>query len=346
MRRKKKKLEREKIQKENELKKQEELRKEQILKERQLEYRQQLTNISQSNSQSTPEPSLHVEDRLNDNNNNNDNSKKKNNLNENNINNAMRRVGSLNVDEEIDSDVESDYYTESESDKQSNSHKSENSLDSIDDTLLDKVDEKNNNKEGKKDENEEKKEDPALIVIVVERAGSDAVNGKYMFRGMQRDLPLWENESNKKAKLWYKYDNLWTLEYDNEDLYIAYTSRTLPPSSGWEAVDNGVYPAPGVILNRIQQQTIAKEDTTPDAYSPIDFIVHKFVIGTPLGFTLKKENNLLCVDAITQGQATEIDLQQNDIISHIENEDISLIGDVNKLWRYMHEIINKKKSKQ
>jgi len=285
-----------------------------------------------ANSQVTPEPQINVDDKSNNNDNNT-------------INSSRNHNDSLNMDEEIDSDVETDYYTESESDKNSNSEGSEASLDSIDDTVLNKIDEKNNESKAEIEKKDDEKEDPALIVVIIERAGSEVVNGKYMFRGMQRNLPLWEHEENKKAKLWYKYDNLWTLEYNNEDLYIAYTSRILPPSSGWEAVDNGKYPAPGVILNRIQQQTIVKEDTKPDAYSPIDFIIHKFNINNPLGFTLKKDSNLLCVDSITLGQSTEKDLQQNDIISHVGNEDISLIGDTDKLWKYVDDIINKKNHK-
>ena len=38
---------------------------------------------------------------------------------------------------------------------------------------------------------------------------------------MQRKRPLWQREDDPNAKLWYKYDNLWTLEYDNEDFYIS-----------------------------------------------------------------------------------------------------------------------------
>ena len=68
---------------------------------------------------------------------------------------------------------------------------------------------------------------------MIERAGSACVNGKYEYKGSQRGKPLWQKENDNKAQLWWKYDGLWTLEYDGKDQYIAPTQRVLPPSSGY-----------------------------------------------------------------------------------------------------------------
>lgn len=59
-------------------------------------------------------------------------------------------------------------------------------------------------------------------------------------------------------KRYWKYDNIWTLEYDTNDLYIAFTPRHLPPSSGWQTVDDAEYPSPSVVLHRLNQMVTIK----------------------------------------------------------------------------------------
>ena len=132
-------------------------------------------------------------------------------------------------DAESSDDLSTDYYTESDDASSIISSSSDISLDSLDSV--------GSNDEMNKLYATEKDEDPALIVITIDRAGTDCVNGKYLYLGQQRGKPLWQKEGDNKGKLYWKYDNLWTLEYDNNDSYIAYTTRVLPPSSGWEAVD-------------------------------------------------------------------------------------------------------------
>ena len=156
-------------------------------------------------------------------------------------------------DAESDGDLSTDYYTAS-SDEESSVSSSSSSMPSMDslnstDSEFDGVDAKYN---------DEQNEDPALIVIIVDRAGTDRVNGKYLYRGQQRGKGLWQKEGDSKSKLYWKYDNIWTLEYDTNDLYIAFTPRHLPPSSGWQNVDDAEYPSPSVVLNRLNQMVTIK----------------------------------------------------------------------------------------
>ena len=191
----------------------------------------------------------------------------------------------------------------------------------------------------------EEVEDPALIVITVERGGTSKINGKYRYKGMQRKHPLWEREDDSNAKLWLKYDNLWTIEYDTEDLYISYTPRKLPPSSAWEAVDNGIYPAPGVILHRIKQETVEHDpDQDEDAYTPIETIEEKFNIQAPLGLSFSVQNNMVCVNEIALGQAMDKNIQIKDILMNVDDEDVALIGTIDKLKVFLDGYIKKKKA--
>ncbi|ETO22978.1 hypothetical protein RFI_14206 [Reticulomyxa filosa] len=171
---------------------------------------------------------------------------------------------------------------------------------------------------------------------------------------MQREHPLWEKDGDDKAKLWLKYDDLWTLEYGGEDLYIAYselffffflstkkklsTHRKLPPSSGWEAVDKGEYPAPGVILHRIEQQVVEKDidrEAKDDVYIPIEFFSCQFDVTAQLGFTLKVQDNVVVVENVGEGQGKNADLQPGDILSAIDGQDVTLMASVKQVTDFL-----------
>lgn len=131
--------------------------------------------------------------------------------------------------------------------------------------------------------------------------------------------------------------------------------RVLPPSSGWEAVDNGQYPVPGVILHRYEQQQIDKDeeerynsDMKNNAYSPIDMFEYDFNIQLPLGFQLRLNQNLLCIELIDdRSQAQELGLMVGDILCYCDDEDISLMGDEKKLMKYLDdEIIDLRERQQ
>eukprot|EP01084_Bolivina_argentea_P120103 212900_1 len=267
-----------------------------------------------------------------------------------------------NKSESSDGDLSTDYYTESNESSISSidsSSSDSDSLDSVhsDDELYTKF-------------GDEKNDDPALIVIIVERAGTHCVNGKYLYNGQQRGKPLWQKDGDQKGKLWWKYDNLWTLEYDNNDLYIAYTTRILPPSSGWESVDNAEYPSPSVILHRLNQMetiknyvtgagtnqnTYGNDDDNDNSFSPLEMMEYDFeiinnfktqLIQQQFGFSLQLNDitGLMYVNNIIEySQAQEMGLQIGDIISNVEEDDISLIGNVDKMYTYLKNEMTKLK---
>ena len=192
-------------------------------------------------------------------------------------------IDSKEDDVESDGDLSSDYYTASSDEESSvSSSSSMPSMDSLNstDSEFDGIDRKYK---------EEEDEDPALIVIIVDRAGTERVNGKYLYRGQQRGKGLWQKEGDSKSKLYWKYDNIWTLEYDTNDLYIAFTPRHLPPSSGWQTVDEAEYPSPSVVLNRLNQMVTIKnyfsakkkgddEEEEDMTTSPLEFMDFDFEI--------------------------------------------------------------------
>eukprot|EP01084_Bolivina_argentea_P056717 103745_1 len=262
-----------------------------------------------------------------------------------------------NEDNDSDDDISTDYYTESDESSSISSSSSIDSLDSIDskdDTEILNI-------------SEDIHDDPALIVIIIDRAGTFVINGKYTYKGSQRGQPLWQKETDIKCKLWYKYDNLWTIEYDNNDLYIAYTLRILPPSSGWEAVDDAKYPSPSVILHRLNQIETIKNYVTGtgfnnnnnhekdnNSFSPLEMIEYDFEIGNvendkyniekQFGFSLYVNDitGLMYVKhVVLDSQAYDMGLQVDDVVSNIEDDDISLFGDVNKLYKYLKNEMNK-----
>lgn len=119
------------------------------------------------------------------------------------------------------SDLSTDYYTESENASSSalSSDDSFLSLDSIDSDILD-----TSNAIHKKDlYADEMNEDPALIIILVDRGGSNQINGKYIYKGLQRTHGLWQKDDDEHCKIWWKYENLWVIEHCNHDLYICYS---------------------------------------------------------------------------------------------------------------------------
>ena len=208
-------------------------------------------------------------------------------------------------------------------------------------------------------------------------ARSDMVGKWYQHRAVCNSFGVW------------KYDNLWTLEHDTRDLYIALTPRRLPPSSGWEAVDDARYPAPSVVLHRLDQiETIRnyhdprqrRHDDADASAAPVDWLDFRFKIGdggdeakqsesesTPIplspvngnqsernrrrGFpqtsdadatalwralgvalALQDKTGLIVVAQVAQSsQASALGVMVGDIVCGIEDEDVSLMGSVEKL---------------
>lgn len=134
-----------------------------------------------------------------------------------------------------------------------------------------------------------------MVIVFVERCGSNMFNGKYVYSTTTEDgYPMFEHVDNKRLLIRQNEDEMrWEFVSGKKEevFYYADCEKEFPPSSGWTKTKLGDHPVPGVQLDSIQKQE--KEDTffTDDPYKFSPFLINKYsfarVKSEALGFDLE-----------------------------------------------------------
>ena len=110
------------------------------------------------------------------------------------------------------------------------------------------------------------------LVVIVTRGGTVEANGKYQFWALdEHDAPVFVQEHTQSwALVRLDYDDqtgesIWALQKDGKDVYVGLSKDYSPPNGGWEEVNDGKKPAPGLSYfvkdSQVVKKWIADEQT-------------------------------------------------------------------------------------
>eukprot|EP01084_Bolivina_argentea_P132216 233316_1 len=198
-----------------------------------------------------------------------------------------------------------------------------------------------------------------LVLVFVERTGSNIFNGKYVYSTTTEEgYPIFEHVENKYLLIKQNEDDMRWEFIDNKKkqvFYYADSDKEFPPSSGWKKTKHGDLPNPGVRLDQIrsQEQTDNFFEDDPYKFSPFFIMKYKFekVKSEPLGFDLKilqLHSQFVAVKSIKpDSQAETFGILPGDILVSANEVDLSkmtLIEDVSKaIEKLIKKLDNDKK---
>eukprot|EP01083_Nonionella_stella_P238569 835889_1 len=182
-----------------------------------------------------------------------------------------------------------------------------------------------------------------LVLVFVERTGSNIFNGKYVYSTTTEEgYPIFAHVDNRSLLIKQNEDDMRWEFIDNKKkqvFYYADSDKEFPPSSGWKKTKHGDLPNPGVRLDQIrsQEQTDNFFEDDPYKFSPFFIMKYKFekVKSEPLGFDLKilqLHSQFVAVKSIKpDSQAETFGILPGDILVSANEVDLSkmtLIEDV------------------
>ena len=134
-----------------------------------------------------------------------------------------------------------------------------------------------------------------MVIVFVERSGSNQFNGKYVYSTTTEDgYPMFEHVDNKRLLIRQNEDEMrWEFVSGKREevFYFADSDKEFPPSSGWSKTKLGVLPNPGVRLDSIQKQEKEDKFFEDDPYKFSPFLLNKYtfarVKSESLGFDLQ-----------------------------------------------------------